>query len=237
MKQNKQERKCTCKTHTINHDYCIRARFNTCVDCDIASPSVSEQCCENFEIFKTHCKECPKYPVSEQKECKGHCHKCEVGTLSCTVFCECPCCSPSLQERETPSEKLKQRMMPIKVTDSLPLKRETDWEKELEMVDFPTAWRLVKQSTKSLHHEKCSWAVTNGAILCDCAFVEAIRITRRDLHAFISKVTEQTRKETEETIKNKISSLRQWINEKPKDMLVTNHHIEVWLDLDNKETK
>ena len=48
----------------------------------------------------------------------------------------------------------------------------------------------------------------------------------------ISLVPSQ-RKEIEE-IKNRIGWLRQWINEKPKDLLVTNEMIEVWLFDDSK---
>ncbi len=36
------------------------------------------------------------------------------------------------------------------------------------IMDFPTAWEFVRATKADDHHEKCSWRVTNGALLCDC---------------------------------------------------------------------
>ncbi len=45
--------------------------------------------------------------------------------------------------------------------------------------------------------------------------------------AFIRQLLEQKEREIVENI----GQLRQWLNEKPKDMLVTNEHILKWLEL------
>lgn len=37
--------------------------------------------------------------------------------------------------------------------------------------------------------------------------------------------------EARKEIENNIGFLRQWLNEKPKDLLVTNQHIKDWLGL------
>lgn len=36
-------------------------------------------------------------------------------------------------------------------------------------VDFPRAWQLAKKKRFEKHHSECSYRVTNGALLCDCA--------------------------------------------------------------------
>jgi len=58
----------------------------------------------------------------------------------------------------------------------------------------------------------------------------------------IEKIIEQEKavahhagvEEERERVKSKVGWLRQWLNEKPKDMLVTNEQIEEWLDLKDK---
>ena len=46
---------------------------------------------------------------------------------------------------------------------------------------------------------------------------------------------EDERKKERERIKGNVGMLRQWLNERPKDVLVTNKEIELWLDLKHKE--
>ena len=53
------------------------------------------------------------------------------------------------------------------------------------------------------------------------------------LHKELSALIEEERK----SIKNRIGFLRQWLNEKDKDRLVTNRDIEVWLELENLQKK
>ena len=36
------------------------------------------------------------------------------------------------------------------------------------VMDFPESWAFVRTTDPKDHHEKCSWRVTNGALLCDC---------------------------------------------------------------------
>jgi hypothetical protein len=36
-------------------------------------------------------------------------------------------------------------------------------------MDFPTAWDIAQKIEPKDHHPRCSFALTNGAILCDCA--------------------------------------------------------------------
>lgn len=51
--------------------------------------------------------------------------------------------------------------------------------------------------------------------------------------AFIHKQRQAVRDEIVEQIRNNIGSLRQWLNEKPANRLVTNEDIELWLALDD----
>lgn len=48
------------------------------------------------------------------------------------------------------------------------------------ILDYPTAWRIVKQTKPEHHHEKCSFRQSTGGVLCDCAVVDAIRATLND---------------------------------------------------------
>lgn len=48
---------------------------------------------------------------------------------------------------------------------------------------------------------------------------------------------EEAVKEERERIKGKIGWLRQWLNEKPADEMVTNKHIEHWLELSTPQEK
>lgn len=38
-----------------------------------------------------------------------------------------------------------------------------------DMVDWPTAWVMVRETTSSKHHERCSYSSSDGAFMCDCA--------------------------------------------------------------------
>jgi len=37
-------------------------------------------------------------------------------------------------------------------------------------MDYPEAWRFVRENLEP-HDRNCSWALTNGAILCDCHII------------------------------------------------------------------
>jgi hypothetical protein len=52
-----------------------------------------------------------------------------------------------------------------------------------------------------------------------------IEFDTKDLKAFIERTLSQQKRETQ----NNIGNLRQWLNEKPADLLVTNEMIETWL--------
>ncbi len=47
----------------------------------------------------------------------------------------------------------------------------------------------------------------------------------------IMRTIEREKQKKEREIVENIGQLRQWLNEKPKDMLVTNEHILEWLEL------
>ena len=49
--------------------------------------------------------------------------------------------------------------------------------------------------------------------------------TYEEIHAIVTSALSQQKRE----IQNNIGNLRQWINEKPADLLVTNEMIETWL--------
>lgn len=66
-----------------------------------------------------------------------------------------------------------------------------DWEKELETFDYPTAWRLVPETKKEQHHEKCSWRQMQ--LLCDCVGVDMARLARNDLKPFIRSLLQKER--------------------------------------------
>lgn len=36
-------------------------------------------------------------------------------------------------------------------------------------VDYPRAWEVARATKPEKHHPKCSFRVTNGGFLCDCA--------------------------------------------------------------------
>ena len=38
-------------------------------------------------------------------------------------------------------------------------------------VDFPRAWEIARTVEPEYHHNKCSFNVTNGGVLCDCDVV------------------------------------------------------------------
>jgi hypothetical protein len=48
-------------------------------------------------------------------------------------------------------------------------------------------------------------------------------------HSQIKKMIRKAKLEEKNRIKINIGFLRQWINEKPSNLLVTNEHIEEWL--------
>lgn len=35
-------------------------------------------------------------------------------------------------------------------------------------MDFPTAWEIARSVAPEYHHNRCSFNVTDGAVLCDC---------------------------------------------------------------------
>lgn len=35
-------------------------------------------------------------------------------------------------------------------------------------MDFPAAWAIARATEPEYHHNKCSFNVTSGALLCDC---------------------------------------------------------------------
>ena len=35
-------------------------------------------------------------------------------------------------------------------------------------MDFPTAWAIARRVGPEYHHNRCSFNVTNGGLLCDC---------------------------------------------------------------------
>ena len=35
-------------------------------------------------------------------------------------------------------------------------------------MDFPTAWAIARRVEPEYHHNRCSYNVTNGGLLCDC---------------------------------------------------------------------
>lgn len=41
-------------------------------------------------------------------------------------------------------------------------------------MDYPTAWRLVRQTKPADHDPRCSFVQTNGAILCDCHVLDEL---------------------------------------------------------------
>lgn len=49
-----------------------------------------------------------------------------------------------------------------------------------DFLDFPTAWRILRESPDLEHHLRCSYEQTDGALLCDCGAVEREWERRRD---------------------------------------------------------
>ena len=37
------------------------------------------------------------------------------------------------------------------------------------MMDFPTAWAIARRTPPEQHHPACSFNLTQGGLLCDCA--------------------------------------------------------------------
>lgn len=56
--------------------------------------------------------------------------------------------------------------------------------KQFDFVDFPLAWKLIKQSKKENHHEDCSWRT--AGMLCDCAVIDMIFFCQREFKSFLS---------------------------------------------------
>lgn len=44
---------------------------------------------------------------------------------------------------------------------------------ETQILDIATAWAIARRSQPTDHHERCSYRVTSGGLLCDCGLVEA----------------------------------------------------------------
>lgn len=38
-------------------------------------------------------------------------------------------------------------------------------------IDFPRAWEIARSVDPAYHHNKCSFNVTQGGVLCDCDVV------------------------------------------------------------------
>lgn len=58
---------------------------------------------------------------------------------------------------------------------------------------------------------------------------QEINLYAEDVWSWFESKLEEVRGEEIQKIKNNIGFLRQWINEKPNNKLVTNHDIEEWL--------
>ena len=43
--------------------------------------------------------------------------------------------------------------------------------KRLMSIDFPRAWQIAQATQKKDHDPRCSFRVTDGALLCDCAII------------------------------------------------------------------
>jgi len=41
------------------------------------------------------------------------------------------------------------------------------------LLDFPTAWAILRTTVLDHHHEDCSYRTTGGALMCDCAAMTA----------------------------------------------------------------
>lgn len=37
------------------------------------------------------------------------------------------------------------------------------------MMDIPRAWEIARETAPEYHHNACSFNVTSGGMLCDCA--------------------------------------------------------------------
>lgn len=38
-------------------------------------------------------------------------------------------------------------------------------------MDYPRAWKIAREVPPKKHNSKCSFAVSNGGILCDCEVI------------------------------------------------------------------
>ena len=62
-------------------------------------------------------------------------------------------------------------------------------------------------------------------------------LTKKDkleIDRFVDQATQEAVKADRSRIGSRVGLLRQWLNERPKDILITNKDIELWLELDSK---
>jgi hypothetical protein len=53
------------------------------------------------------------------------------------------------------------------MSETIPRRIVTESKMQEPGLDYPTAW-AIQDKYKLLHDNKCSAAITNGALLCDC---------------------------------------------------------------------
>ena len=101
-----------------------------------------------------------------------------------------------------------------KGADPMPHQKQSSWEDTLEKLFEPTG----------------RWYIAHGR---DYRAIGSGGKTWEDQHkiikSFISSTIQEAWEEEREKIKQNIGFLRQWLNEKPESLLVTNEHIELWL--------
>ncbi len=68
------------------------------------------------------------------------------------------------------------------------------------MPDIPTVWEIVRKIGKLQHHEECSFRVSKGGLICDCAGFDAIYAYAEILRPLITQsIQEAVQKEQNRT--------------------------------------
>ena len=87
-------------------------------------------------------------------------------------------------------------------------------EAEIEqlMTDFPSCWKVIRQTTIKNHRDECSYRLTNGGMLCDCAAREAFIATIEFANRIVQSERLAERKRVLDKVKDRYESLNKRAN-------------------------
>lgn len=204
-------------THSVCNKHNIGGK-SVCCECsgkkdcsDTPNMTKENKCCEKCRYIESvgkseRCVDC----ICHKNRCCKKCNEQLANNFSICMDNNCPCHS-----------KEKQRNFLSPDTRNSPTLAE--WEEEFKEIWFaPNGKGNLITQIRSFISSQIKQAEARG-------FQDGVTITKSAMAEENARIKTNAKAEVVEEITKNIGMLRQWINEKPADMLVTDEHIKIWL--------